>query len=105
LSIEARRAIDLLALPIDEAIQLAGAQKHLSCNFEHALNIYPDLTVKHCGLYYGLRDNIATENYLATTIEKIMALRDQSRLCLGCREIGLHRFCRIYTEASGFEAA
>lgn len=97
LSPAAEKTLDLLLLPIDRAVKMAAAERHLSCNFEHAINIDWDLAVKHCGLYYSRTDNLAADSYLETSLEEIMARRRTSRLCRSCRENGLHRFCRLYT--------
>lgn len=101
LSPEANEVIRMLALPIDEALRHAATERYLSCNFDHALNINWDLTVKHCGLYYALDDNVVAQSYLETPLEEILARREGSRLCRACRGQGLHRFCRVYTDTSG----
>jgi MoaA/NifB/PqqE/SkfB family radical SAM enzyme len=97
LSPQANNTIEMLMLPIDRALKAAAKECNLSCNFEHAINIDWDLTVKHCGLYYSRTDNIVAASYLETSLEEILAQRRKSRLCRTCREKGLHRFCRFYT--------
>ena len=96
---EAKATIDKLLLPIDDALALAREQRHLDCSFEHAINIEYDLTVRHCGLFYGTTDNHVADSYLDTPLEQLLAIRSGSRLCGRCKQAGLHRFCRIYTDS------
>ncbi len=93
----AEQTLEILLLPIDQAVKMAAGERHLACNFEHAINIDWDLTVKHCGLYYSRADNQAADSYLETSLAEIIARRRTSRLCRTCRGKGLHRFCRLYT--------
>ena len=100
LSREACATIDMLRLPIDEAISLAFEQKGNICCFDHSLTIESDLSVKQCGLWVYPEGNIVADNFLETSIENITSIRQSSSLCELCKEFGLHRFCSIYTDNS-----
>ena len=98
---EAQRAAQMLAMPIEQALSQAAAQRDRPCAMDHAVNIEWDLSVKHCGLYYGPEDNRVTDNYLELPLEAFLLRRRDSRLCRRCKGRGLHRFCAIYTDQDG----
>jgi MoaA/NifB/PqqE/SkfB family radical SAM enzyme len=100
LSKEACATIDMLRIPIDEAIRLASEHKGNICCFDHSLTIESDLSVKQCGLWTYPEGNIVADNFLEISIEDIMSKRLSSSLCNLCKESGLHRFCSIYTDNS-----
>jgi len=105
LSPQAIEVLDMLKIPLEEALALAKSERHLSCNFEHAINIDWDLSVKQCGLYFRREGNVVADNYLETSLESIMRQRKGNVLCTSCRKHGLHRFCRTYTQHEGFSSA
>jgi hypothetical protein len=100
LSEEARRVIDLLRIPIDDALSKAFHQRDMKCCFEHALSIEWDLSVKQCGLWTRPSGNIVTENYLDTPLKTIQSVRSESDMCPLCKSSGLHRFCSVYTDSA-----
>jgi MoaA/NifB/PqqE/SkfB family radical SAM enzyme len=100
LSDEARKVIDLLRIPIDEALSKAFHQRDMKCCFEHTLSIESDLSVKQCGLWTRPSGNTVADNYLDTPLETIQSVRSESDMCPLCKSIGLHRFCSIYTDSA-----
>ena len=100
LSQEACQTLDLLKIPIDQAIEQCSRERALSCNFDHSLNIDFDLSVKVCGLYFQRHDNVIADNYLEVPLKEILSRWKGNRLCPSCRQAGLHRFCRYYTQTS-----
>ncbi len=98
LSEEAERTVQMLALPMEEALAEAASRRQLDCAMEHAINIEWDTSVKHCGLYYDARDNRVTDSYLETPLDEILRRREASTLCRRCKGPGLHRFCAVYTD-------
>jgi MoaA/NifB/PqqE/SkfB family radical SAM enzyme len=105
ISKEAEQTIDMLLLPIDDALEAAqrGGDVDPYCTFEHTINIDYNLQVIHCGLYFGLTDNKVGDNYLDLPLDEILAVRNDSSLCARCKEDGLHHFCRQYTSEKVIE--
>ena len=99
ISKEAERTIDMMLLPIDEALDAAqrGGDMDPYCTFEHTINIDYNLQVIHCGLWFGLTDNKVGNNYLEMSLDEILGIRAESALCARCKDDGLHHFCRQYT--------
>jgi len=100
LSAEAQQTLDMLKIPLDQALTLAREQRHMQCSFERTLNIESDLSVRQCGLWVRAHDNRVVNNFLTTPLSRIMELRRASRLCPLCKAQGLHRFCSVYTDRS-----
>ena len=98
LSSPAMATIELLHLPIDEALAAAQAQKRYQCRFERTLCIESDRSVKQCGLWTRPDDNTAADDFCTTSLDTIVRNRKESDLCRICKEKGLHRFCSIYTD-------
>lgn len=94
----ATATLEMLRLPIDEAICIAYSQRENRCSFERTISIESDLSVKQCGLWVNQGGDDIASNYLQMPLEEIIEKKRQSTLCAICKEKGLHRFCSIYTD-------
>ncbi len=95
LSQEAERTRELQILPLEEALELARAQKSQPCPYQRCLWITWDMKVRQCMEWFGPDLNLAPD-FLQASLDEISAARAESRLCRECRAEALHRCYVVY---------
>jgi len=99
LSDPARQASEMLALSLDDGMQLAREEGELGCPVTRCVHVNWDLSVSHCMMFFYPQDNIAAANFLETPLDRIQAARRTCNLCHRCRKQALHRYCHVYANA------
>lgn len=94
---QAQKASEMLLFPLDEGLAEAQKESHLPCDTFRCININWDLSVSNCMMYYYPTDNVAVNNYLDTSLENIMNVREDCNLCQRCMDKGVHRYCGTYS--------
>lgn len=95
----ARKAANLLSLSLEDALDMARAERDKECMVLRCVQIDWDLRVANCMMYFYPQDNVAAANFLNTPLADIIEARDNSNLCRRCTKQGLHRYCSVVSTA------
>lgn len=86
-------------LHVNEVMEIARAERDRPCYYKDHLWIDWDLSVAHCMEWYD-PDLVLCENFMDTTIDAIIAARQDSEHCRSCMERGIHRAYCVYGDES-----
>lgn len=90
---EMYRANEMLIIPIEEQLEVAYKNRHLSCPVYKAFpTVRSDNSVLHC---CNMTYTVGDDNFLTTTLEDLNKHREESDLCVKCVSKGVHRFFDI----------
>lgn len=99
---EAQKASNMLALGLEQGMELARREKGKECLVERCIHINWNLTVSHCMMFFYPQHNIASNNFLETPLAEIQTVRHSCSLCQRCRSQALHRYCSVYSTEQVF---
>lgn len=86
----------LQTLSVEEAMDLARQDRGQPCAYARCLHLTWDLRVRSCMEWYHPDLNLVPGDFLSTPIEDLARARQNSPLCLACRERALHRCYIVY---------
>lgn len=96
LSSEAARSMKLQILTVQEAMEIARAQKDRPCFYERCLWITWDLQVSQCMEWFNPELKLVPKDFLSTPLDEIVAARRDNEFCRRCKERAIHRCYVVY---------
>ncbi|HUG70173.1 MAG TPA: radical SAM protein [Pirellulaceae bacterium] len=92
----AKQTMELQALPLSEAMELARQQRDSTCFYERYLWITWDLKVAHCMERYDPSLLLVPTDFLSTPLAQIADAREDNEFCNRCKENAIHRCYNVY---------
>ncbi|MBF0531054.1 MAG: radical SAM protein [Deltaproteobacteria bacterium] len=96
MSAQAKRTMELQALPVAEAMAIARQQKDRPCFYQRCLWITWDLKISQCMEWFNPDLQLVPGDFLSTPLQEIAAARQNSEFCRRCREKAIHRCYIVY---------
>jgi len=97
LPLTAQEAQERMLLDLEKGLAIARSESLLPCDAIRSVHINSDLSVSNCMMYYYPEENRAVANYLVSSINEIMMIRENCNLCRRCMRKGMHRYCGAYS--------
>lgn len=94
-----RKAVDLMIVSFDQMLEQAKKEQQKTCLLKRCLPVINwDMKVLVC--CNMLPDAVLVPNYLDTSLEQIIELRNESPVCEKCQKYSLHRYFQplLYTD-------
>ena len=93
---QVQRTMELQALPVPEAMEIARSQKDRPCFYERCLWITWDLKVSQCMEWFDPKLLLVPGDFLSTPLAEIEAARKNNAFCRHCKEKAIHRCYAVY---------
>jgi hypothetical protein len=88
--------MELQALPVPEAMEIARTQKDRPCFYERCLWITWDLKVSQCMEWFDPKLLLVPGDFLSSPLQEIEAARKNNSFCRHCQEKAIHRCYAVY---------
>lgn len=95
----AKKTRSIQFLQVDEVMGIAHAERDRPCYYKDHLWIDWNLSVAHCMEWYD-PELVLCDNFIETSIDAIIAARQESDHCKSCMERGIHRAYCVYGDES-----